>query len=321
MRYFAVSLLLVLTGCGTPSLLITPVANTNKLEEIEVQSGKGLYPDKVAIIEVEGMLLNARTGGFLQPQENKVSLFTEELNRAASDSHVKAVVLRINSPGGTVTASDTMYQILKRFKAKTHKPVIASAQDVTASGAYYLACASDKIVVNPTSVVGSIGVIFETVEFEGTLNKIGVTPEAIKSGPLKDMGSPFRHMNDQDRAVFQGIVNEYYSRFLGVVKENRPVGDDANVRKIADGRVYSGEQAVSLGLADQTGLLEDAIDLARKMGDVPDAKAVMYRRPYGYRGSIYADSQTPQPQANVIQFNLADVNSLLPTGFYYLWQP
>ena len=119
-------LFLGVLGCGMPSLLITPVQNTSRLEEIQVAEGKGWSQPKIALIEVEGMLMNARTGGFLQPTENVVSLFTQQLDTAAKDPAVKAIVLRVNSPGGTVTASDTMYQMLLRFKNQTHKPVIAS---------------------------------------------------------------------------------------------------------------------------------------------------------------------------------------------------
>jgi protease-4 len=305
-------------GCGTPSFLITPVQNTQKLREMQVGPGKG--SNKIAIIEVEGMLINARTGGFLQPTENKVSLFKEQLDRAAADDHVKAVVLRVNSPGGTVTASDTMYQMLTRFKARTHKPVIASIQEVCASGGYYVSCASDAIVANPTSVVGSIGVIFNTFDASRGMDKIGIRAEAIKSGPLKDMGSPFKAIAPEERAVMQGMVDEYYARFVSVVKSHRTVNDDTQ-RTATDGRVFSGEQAMKIGLVDRLGLLEDAIALARRMGDAPGARPVMFRRPYGYSGSIYANSEAPQPKANVTQLQIPGADSFLPSGFYYLWQP
>src|SRR5689334_10898119 len=163
-------------GCSMPSLLIKPVSNSNELEEITVESGKTFPSSKVAIIEIEGMLMNAREGGGLfGPEENKLSLFTQQLQTAEKDDAVKAVVLRINSPGGTVTCSDTMYQMVRKFRAETRKPVVADTQEVCASGAYYIACGADKIVAHPTSVVGSIGVIFETFEFSGAMDKLGIT--------------------------------------------------------------------------------------------------------------------------------------------------
>jgi protease-4 len=304
-----------------PSFLVTPVQNTSALEEQTVSPGEGFSPPKVAIIEVEGMISNLKTGGFMQPSENRVSLFIQELEKAEKDSAVKAVVLRVNSPGGTVTASDIMYETIKRFKERTHKPVVASLQDLAASGAYYVSCGADKIVAHPTSVVGSIGVIFNTFNIEGTLAKIGAKTDAIKSGPLKDMGSPFRELDPESRAVMQGIVDEYYKRFVGVVTSNRPIKDPGSLKMLTDGRVFSGTRAVELGLADQTGLLQDAIELAKQMAHVPGARTVMYRRPYGYSGSIYARGEVGAPQASVMELKIPGVHDPLPSGFYYLWNP
>lgn len=305
-----------------PSLLITPVSSSTKLEESVVQEGKG--SDKIAIIDIEGMLANMKKGGFLSPTENKLSLFVQELDKAEKDDHVKAVVLRINSPGGTVSCTDAMYQLLKRFKEKTHKPVIASTQEVTASGGYYVACAADKIVAQPTSIIGSIGVIFFTFDASGTMSKIGLRSEAIKSAPFKDIGSPFRPSTAEERAIMQGIVDEYYARFKGVVTGNRPITDPEKLKILTDGRVFSGHQAVELGLADQEGLLSDAIALAQKMAKAPNAEVILYRRPYGYSGSIYASSELPPPQSAASPPSISllpSPSSLLPTGFYYLWQP
>jgi protease-4 len=321
----AISLLaLALGGCGVPSFLITPVQNTNRLQEHTVREGSGWSPPKIAIVEVEGMLMNMRMGGFMQPTENTVSRFTQEMERAAADPAVKAVVLRVNSPGGTVTAADIMYETVKRFKQRTKKPVVAALQDVAASGAYYIACGADKIVTHPTAVVGSIGVVFNTMNFEGTLDKIGAKVEAIKSGPLKDMGSPFRELDPQAREVMQGMVNEYYQRFVSIVAAHRTLADEQTHKTVTDGRVFSGVRAVELGLADRTGLLDDAIDEAKKLAgdDAKRAKVVIYKRPYGYSGSIYASGSTQEPpQANVTHLNIPGISDRLPAGFYYLWVP
>jgi protease-4 len=276
--------------------------------------------NKIVIIEVEGMLLNAKTGGFLQAQENDVSLFAQQLKKAEKDPAVKAVVLRINSPGGTVSASDLMYDEVMRFKRQTKKIVVASAQDIAASGAYYVACSADKIVVQPTSVIGSIGVIFNTFDISGTLDKVGARTNVIKSGPLKDMASPFKPMADDERAVMQGMVNEYYARFKSIVQSNRKL-DDTTLAAVSDGRVFTGSRSVELHLADQAGLLPDAIQLAKDLSHSPSARVVLYKRPYGYSGSIYAHSQEEPPRANVTELNLIAPRTFLPTGFYYLWNP
>jgi protease-4 len=314
-------------GCGFPSFLVTPVQNSNRLQERVVLPGK--TSDKVVIIEVEGMLSNMRSGGFLQPTENPVSLFTQQMRAAARDKSVKAVVLRVNSPGGTVTASDTMYEIVKDFRRSTHKPVIASTQEVCASGAYYICCATDGIVAHPTSVVGSIGVLFSTMEFEGALGKLGIRADSIKSGPLKDMGSPYKALTNHERAVMQEMVDEYFKRFIGIVSASRPVREPPPTKMplatdysgVYSGRVFSGEKAVELGLADRTGRLEDAIRLAKQSARASGAKVIMYKRPYGYGGSIYASADRPPPEAGTLRLELPESRLFLPGGFYYLWEP
>jgi protease-4 len=321
MRIILATLCVVfLAGCSAPSFLVTPVSNENTIKEVEVQPGGGTFPSKIALIEVEGMLMNARTGGLFQAQENKLSLFTQQLEAAEKDPKVKAVVLRVNSPGGTVTCSDTMYQMIKRFRDKTKKPVIASAQEVMASGAYYVSTSCDAIVAQPTSVVGSIGVIFELFNVGQGLNKIGIYADPIKSANHKDIGSPFREMTPDERAILQETVNEYYQRFIGVVQAKCHISDPDTIKMVTDGRVFSGNRAKELGLVDQVGLLDDAIDLAKQKSNSPRAKVVMYKRPYGYSGSIYADTQAPVPQANTVQLPIPDA-AYLPHGFYYLWQP
>ncbi len=312
-------LLLAVAGCGTPSFLVTPVSNRNQLQEHVVQEGQGWSAPKILIVEVEGMLANAAGGGFLQPTENPVSRFAQELDRAAKDSAVKAIVVRINSPGGTVSASDTMYQLLKDFKTKTHKPIIAAPQDIAASGGYYVALAADKIVAHPTSVIGSIGVIFNTFDVEGTLGKLGVRSVAIKSGPMKDMASPFHRLSDEERAVMQAMVDDYYARFVDVLKTNRPDLAADKMTVITDGRVFSGEMAKTLGLVDETGQLADAITLAKKLANASNAKVILYKRPYGYSGSIYADTRLAAPRVDTIKLELPFARAPLPTGFYYLW--
>jgi len=316
---FALLFTLLIAGCGTPSFLITPVSNTSELEEITLRPAGWTAP-KIAIVDVEGMLLNAKTGGFLQPQENKVSLFVQELESIAKDSEIKAVILRVNSPGGTVTASDIMYEELLRFKKMTKLPVIVSTQEVTASGAYYVSCAADEIVAEPTSVIGSIGVLFETFNFTGTMQKIGMSADAIKSGPFKDMGSPFRPTRPDERAIMQGMVDEYYARFVAVVNARKKLSPPNEI-KATDGRVFSGVQAVDLGLADRVGTLEDAIDVAKQKAGVKSAKIIMFKRPYGYGGSIYASSPLPPAQSQSMTLDVPGMRNMLPTGFYYLWTP
>ena len=321
MIFASVVLCLLGAGCGIPSFLVTPVENPSELNEVQVQPGQGLFAKKIAIIEVEGMLINSKTTGLFSSADNPLSLFTQELDDAAADPKVSAVVLRVNSPGGAVGTSDTMYDEVMKFRQKTGKPVIASAQELDASGAYYVSCACDKIVVHPAGLMGSVGVIFEDFDLVGTLNILGIKPETIKSAELKDIGSPFKHMTDKERGVLQGLVDGYFARFKGIVAERRSITDPDAMALVSDGRVFSGEEAVKLHLADQVGRLDDAIDLAKKMANAPNAGVVMFRRSYGLSGSIYADYQQNAPQAGVTRLELPQSSVTLPGGFYYLWVP
>jgi protease-4 len=261
-------------------------------------------------------------------QENKVSLFKQQLDAAAADERVEAVVLRINSPGGTVAASDVMYELVQDFKKRTGKPVIAACQDVCASGGYYVASAADEIHALPTSVLGSIGVIFETIDLSPLMDKVGVRVAPVQSGPLKDMGSPFNGLSDEERAVMQGMVDEFYARFVAVVRASREVSDEAAF----DGRVVTGPQALEMNLVDEICQLSVTLDRTRKLIGERDARVIMYRRPFGYRGSIYAHSADLTPRAEVEAGAdpaawvgrlpiVNEVSQVMQPGFYYIWMP
>ena len=313
-------------GCSFPSLLIQPVSSSPELQETVVAGGSKRA--KVAMIEVEGMLANTRAGGgLLGAEENKVSLLQQELNVAASDDRVKVVLLRINSPGGTVGASETMYNAVRRFKEQTGKPVIVQCQDITASGGYYVACAADEIYAQQSSLVGSIGVIFEVFTAKNALDKLGVSVTTLKSGKFKDIGSPFKALGDDERAVMQGIIDDFFAQFTGVVTGAREVADTETA---FDGRVFTGDQAFELGLTDGVQSLPETIERARALAGRSDAQVVMYRRPYGYTGSIYASSpmtSTPAAEASpqmwmaAAQHRAEDNGWLLRPGLYYLWRP
>jgi len=306
-----------LSGCITINLLPGP----GPLRE-EQLSGTG--PAKVLLIELSG-LISAQDSGGLVPQPNLVAQIKEELNRAAEDERVGAVVLRINSPGGTVTASDILYHEVLAFKGKRKVPVVASIMDVGASGGYYVAVAADKILVHPSSVTGSLGVIMLTMNARGLLEKVGLEATAVTSGPKKDMGSPFRAMTDEERAIFQGVIDSFYERFLTVVREGRPNLTAEQIRRLADGRIYAGEQAKAAGLVDAVGYLDDAIELAKKEAGLAEARVVVYRRPGDYRPNIYARLLSGGGGWNGMpSLDLMTLTSLVRGGtpqFMYLWMP
>jgi protease-4 len=316
-------LALLAAGCGPTSFLITPVSAQRGLTEEVVLRESFWATRKVALIEVDGVLRNARSQSLLGAgSENPVSVFAEKLDRAAKDSNVKAVVLRINSPGGGVTATDLMYAELQRFRARTGKPVVAALLDVGASGAYYLACAADKIYASPTTVTGSIGVVMIAPEFSGTMQKLGMRVNVIKSSELKDMGSMFREMSDSDRAVFQRLIDGMYERFLEVVARSRTGVDRDRLRQLADGRVYLGDEAKEHGLVDEVGSLHEAIRGAKQAAGLSDAKVkvVQYARPLEYRPNVYAQSDQPG-QVNLVNVQLPDWLTGPSPQVLYIWAP
>ena len=319
-----VLLVAFLAGCGPTSFLVTPVPAARDLDEhVLIREGPWAY-QKITLIDVDGVLRNEREERLLAPAgENPVSLFKEKLDKAAADKRVKAVVVRINSPGGTVTASDLMYTELRRFRERSSKPVIASLLDVGASGGYYLACAADKIYAHPTTVTGSIGVVMIAPEVSGTMQKLGIRTNVFKSGALKDAGSPFREMNERDREVFQDIIEQMYARFLNVVAESRSGIDKDRLGALADGRVYLAPEAKEHGLVDELGTLHDAIAAAKQAAGIDDEKVlvVQYARPLGHRANVYAHVPGSPTQVNLVNLQLPKwLNSPSPQ-FLYLWAP
>ncbi len=312
-------------GCSPGGgVLIRLVSSPQRLSETVVSADRGWFvSDKVAVIDVDGVILNDRRNGLWGVRgENPVSLFIEKLDCARADRSVKAVVLRINSPGGGVTASDMMYRRLLRFgRQRPDVPVIAIFEDVGASGAYYLACGAREIFAHPTSVTGSIGVIAQTVSFADTMDMLGIEADAITSGKHKDMGSPLKPLDPDDRRILQGIVDDFYQGFLGVVAAGRPKLGAEKIKKLADGRVYTGKQALELGLVDRVGQVDDAVARAKELAGVEKAKVVMYYRAPGYRANIHGEAVPVMPQLNLVNVNLPTLATGVGPRFLYLWAP
>ena len=308
---------LALSGCSLVTLDLQP-----RIRPLEERTVEGKGTSKILLLDLSGMLsedLPSFSIGAPPPRVPLLARVREELNKAEGDDRVRALVVRINSPGGTITASDILYHELVAFKTRKKVPVIAAIMDVGASGGYYAALAADTIVANPTTITGSIGVVMVTVNAQGLLEKIGVAPLAIKSGPMKDAGSPFRALTEPERAVFQGIIDDFYGRFVALIAQSRRLPED-RVRAVADGRVYTADQALRLGLVDRVGYLEDVVALARERAGLDEAKVIMYHRPKEYRANIY--SQTPP--ASTAESALAQFAAALGGGgprFLYLWWP
>lgn len=318
----------IAAGCSPPGLLIQPVTTRRNLVETEVGRDSHWTRDKIALVDVSGLLINAHTPQLLSRGEHPVSLLLEQLDIAAADPAVKGVILRINSPGGTVTASRLMYDEIVHFRKRTGKPVVAALMDVAASGGYFVACACDEIIAQPMTVTGSIGVLMQMIDVSGTMNKIGVRSDAVTSGSFKDSGSPLRPMKPEEREVFQGIVNNMYEHFVQVVREGRPNLTEASVRELADGRVFIADQALAAGLVDRISDMREIIDRTKEKADISRARIVAYRRPLDYRPNFYArapfEASAEAPAR--IDVNLLKIEGAswwLPPApqFLYLWAP
>ena len=314
-------LLFLLAGCSpTGSFKVTAVPADQTIKERVVYRAPGLVTDRIAVVEISGILMNGHVPGLLSEGENPVSYAVEKLVAAENDPRVKAVVLRINSPGGSVTASDSLYQEVLAFKCRTRKPVVAYFQDVAASGAFYTACACDEIVAQRTSVTGSIGVVMQMVDLSGLMAKFGVCADAITSGAFKDAGSPFREMKPEERKLFQGIVNSFYNQFVDVVAAGRPNLSRSQILTLADGRVYTATQALEAGLIDRIATFQEAIEVAEKRAGIKSAHVVMYHRPLAWTPNIYASTPAGTPQTiNLFNFELPQLWTSRPQ-FMYIWQ-
>ena len=308
---------LVLPGCAFIDIPLDP--GPVPFEEVQVYRDEGVPTrDKVLLLEIEGTLLTEKESGLLSEGRSVVSDLREKLQMASKDPSIKAVLLRVNSPGGTVSASDMLYEELRRFKEEQGLPVVACFLDVAASGGYYASMAADYLVALPTSVTGSIGVIMQLFGVQDLMGKVGVESRTLTSGPMKDAGSPFRKLTDGERALMQSVVDEFYQRFVSVVDDGRSNLSREQVLKLADGRIYTGAQALEAGLVDQVGYLPDAIDKAKKLAGIQGCRVVSYRRGGEYTGSMYA----PEALTEEIPALLKELKAgLMTPQFLYMWCP
>lgn len=295
-------------GCTFLKVSLTPEPRP-LVEQRIAGSGEA----KVLVIDISGVISSARSGSRLGEGERPglLARVREELDRARADRRVKALVLRINSPGGGVTASDTLHQELLRFKGETGVAVAAHIMDVGASGGYYAALAADAVYAQPTSITGSIGVMMVRVDARGLLEKIGVQAEQLVSGERKGMGSPLRALTAEERKFFQGIIDSLHARFLETVAKGRRLPAD-KVRALGDGRVFTSREALEAGLIDGIGYLDDAVVAVKRRANLAEATVVTYIRPGEYRSNIYSMSLIPQELSELAEPG---------TGFWYLWWP
>jgi protease-4 len=246
-----------------------------RFREIAMERGSRGVSDRVALITLRGLISSSLPGNV---SESMVEDMRLALQQARDDSHVKAIVLEIDSPGGEVTAADQIYNAV--VKARARKPVVIYMDSLAASGGYYIACGGKYLMADETTITGSIGVIIQTLNYEQLFNKIGLASVVFKSGKFKDILNGARPMTQEERELIQKFVMETYDKFLGVVAKERNLPADTLRNTIADGRILSGKEALSNKLIDQVGQLEDAFAKAKQLGNAPQATVVKYGPPF-----------------------------------------
>ncbi len=292
----------------------------SRLTSVVIQSASKACntSSKIAVIDVDGVLINKNITGMGSMGENPVALFREKLDALRCDPSIRGVVLRINSAGGGVTATDIMSRDLQQFRAQTNLPVVACLMDVGAGGAYLLATHADAIVAHPTSIVGGIGVILNIYNLEDAMGQVNIVSLPVKAGEHIDAASPERRLEDEEKIILQGIADGFHKRFIDHIKQTRP--DTAADKENFDGRIFSGDIAAVRGLVDEVGYLDDAIAMARSRAGVGTDSAVVMLRRDNDRAYTQFDV-TPNTPSPLLPIKVPGLDrSSLPT-FLYLWQP
>lgn len=305
---FIIALPQLLAGC-----MFMQVDLKQEARPFREQTLSGSGRDKILLMDISGVISSQESAALLggERKESILARVREQLDRARKDGAIRAVVVRINSPGGGVTASDTLYHELRTYKRESGVKIIAHLMDMGTSGAYYAALAADRIIAQPTSVTGSIGVIMVRLDVSALMQKVGIEAVEISSGERKSMGSLFRPISREERALFQGVIDSLFDRFASTVAEERRLAPDA-VKKVGDGRILTSQEAKAAGLIDGIGYLDDAIAAARAEAGITGGRVVSYLRPGDHRPTVY--SLRP---VNI------ELGELLEPGmkFMYLWWP
>ena len=309
----------IINACAFPKFKLFPDA-TDPLQEFTLQ---GTERGKVLVIPVRGIISDWPKWGYFRENPSMVQEIVSQLRLAEEDEEVKAVLLSINSPGGTATASDILYHEILSFKKRTGAKVVVEMMDVATSGGYYVCLPADFIFAHPTTITGSIGVIFMRPKVTGLMEIIGLDMEVNKSGRNKDIGSPFRETTEEEQRILQGLTDGLGERFVNLVAKHREL-DEKALADISTARIYIADEALGQGLVDKIGYLSDALKEAKKLAGLPDdAKIVVYRRVEYPDDNLYntAITQYGGKGPSLINLDLPDSMTSLRTGFYYLWLP
>jgi protease-4 len=317
------ALFLVISGIVNMGLFIGLAKGTGPAASMSQGHGQDEFPrllerwsyghghTKAVRIAVRGMIVREPLG-WLQPQQDKISDILSQIRAASHDPQVRAIIVELNSPGGAITPSDEIYMALMRFReSRDDRIVVVHMQDLAASGAYYIAAAGDWIMAEPTTVVGSIGVIMQALNWKQLADKIGVSSTTIKSGENKDLLNPFETVKEEQVLLLQELIDDMYERFLNLVAESREL-DPTQLRELADGRVLTANEALEEQLIDEIGYWDDVVDQTAILLDEPSVKIVRYQSQVGFFQLLSSAQTLFSPQA---------WREISTPRLMYLWSP
>lgn len=306
--------LFLLSACSAPRLNIFDTT-PNPLREFTLE-GKG--QNKILIIPINGMISDSPKQGLFDTSPSVVEQVVVQLNKAQNDSSIKAVLLKVNSSGGTITASDLLYHEILSYKVKTGNKISVVMMDLAASGAYYLSLPADMIMAHPTTITGSVGVIFMRPKTVGLMSKIGLGVEINKFGQNKDMGSPFRESNEEEKILIQKTVDTFGNRFINLVQKHRKLDEQA-LKEVSTARVFVADDALRLKLIDKIGYISDAVKETKAIAGLPDdARVVIYRRKDVPEDNYYRAAASGTANFSLINVAVPEIFNI-KAGFYYLW--
>ena len=312
----AMLILMMVTACSGPRIKLF----SDTIDPLKEFTLEGSGKDKILLIPVNGLISDMPKKGLIHTSASVVEQIVSQINKAEKDKQIKAVLFKINSPGGTITASDLLYHEISSFKERTGTKITVSMMDVATSGAYYISLPADLIMAHPTTVTGSVGVIYLQPKVGGLMDKIGLGVDVKKYGKNKDMGSPFRDSSEEEQKLMQKAVNDFGERFIRLVQKHRKPERQA-LSEISTARVFLAEEALKLGLVDKIGYLSDAVKESKMLAGISkDARVVVYRCNEFPEDNYYNTAGIASEDLNISVINIELPESLsLKTGFYYLW--
>ncbi len=311
-----IAVIVTTMGCSLPKFTLFP----DEGEPLKESVLEGTAQEKILVLSIEGVISDRPQEKILRSRPSMVQQVVSYLKHAEKDPDIKALLLKVNSPGGPVTASDILYHEIGAYKQRTGVKIVVAMVNVAASGGYYISLPADWIMAHPTTVTGSIGVIFARPGVSGFMEKVGFSMEVSKSGTLKDMGSPFRQPTEAEKVIFQELTDELASRFHDLVTQHRNL-QPKQLEQIKTARVFLAPQAQQLGLVDQIGYLSDAVAKAKEIAGLSaDARVITFRRHAREDDTIYNPAIRHQGSGlGALSPVLAPLSAASEAGFYYVW--